>query len=431
METSLWSLKTSPTASWTSVTYGKDGAGNGLFVAVSSSSSATNNLIMKSLDGINWSSFQSLAPIAWTSIAYGEDSSGNGLFVAVASQGTNRVMISPNGSDWTLITNPDVSLNTWRSVTCGKDSSGNRLFVAVSSNTFELDVNRIMISSDGINWTTFESQQRNFWSSVTYGKDEFGNGLFVAVSETGTNRVMTSPDGTNWTLQSVINTIPWRSVAYGNGRFVAVANSGQTRVMTSPDGINWGLQTITVQNAWSCVTYGEDSSGDGLFVVTSNTAGGSIGNRIMTSPDGLNWTIISSPLLAPWNSVTYGLDPSGNGVFVSVSSTGNSSVSGVRVMYATTLKPTLSEFPNIEATTTSLPFQLTPPSSNNTVGTFSYTSDDPSVATISGDTVTIQGAGISVITATKVLQLLLLLVQLVLNCWLHLPENWNQFMAHL
>jgi hypothetical protein len=48
----------------------------------------------------------------------------------------------------------------------------------------------------------------------------------------------------------------------------------------------------------------------------------------------------------------------------------------------------------------SLPFQLTPPTSNSG-GAFSFTSSNTAVATISGSTVTVVGAGVSTITATQ------------------------------
>lgn len=48
----------------------------------------------------------------------------------------------------------------------------------------------------------------------------------------------------------------------------------------------------------------------------------------------------------------------------------------------------------------SVPFQLTAPTSNSG-GAFSYTSSNTSVATISGSTVTVVGAGVSTITATQ------------------------------
>ena len=47
------------------------------------------------------------------------------------------------------------------------------------------------------------------------------------------------------------------------------------------------------------------------------------------------------------------------------------------------------------------PFTLTPPSSNNSTGAFSYASSNTSVATIAGDTVTVVGPGSSTITVTQ------------------------------
>ena len=62
--------------------------------------------------------------------------------------------------------------------------------------------------------------------------------------------------------------------------------------------------------------------------------------------------------------------------------------------------PTLTGFTISSRDFGSAPFALTPPTSNSP-GSFSYTSSDESVATISGSTVTIVGAGSSTITATQ------------------------------
>ena len=48
----------------------------------------------------------------------------------------------------------------------------------------------------------------------------------------------------------------------------------------------------------------------------------------------------------------------------------------------------------------SAPFELTTPSSNS-AGTFTYTSADTSIATVSGSTVTVVGIGSTTITATQ------------------------------
>jgi hypothetical protein len=62
--------------------------------------------------------------------------------------------------------------------------------------------------------------------------------------------------------------------------------------------------------------------------------------------------------------------------------------------------PTITGFSVPAKLTTDAPFALTAPTSNSS-GAFTYMSDNPSVATISGSTVTIVGAGTSVITANQ------------------------------
>ena len=62
--------------------------------------------------------------------------------------------------------------------------------------------------------------------------------------------------------------------------------------------------------------------------------------------------------------------------------------------------PTLSNFTIPTQITTNPPFTITAPTSNSS-GAFTYISANPSVATISGNTVTITGAGTSLITANQ------------------------------
>ena len=62
--------------------------------------------------------------------------------------------------------------------------------------------------------------------------------------------------------------------------------------------------------------------------------------------------------------------------------------------------PTLGTFTVPAKRMGSLPFLLTPPTSNS-AGAFTYTSADPSIATISGSTVTVVGIGTTTITATQ------------------------------
>ena len=62
--------------------------------------------------------------------------------------------------------------------------------------------------------------------------------------------------------------------------------------------------------------------------------------------------------------------------------------------------PTITNFSIPTKTFGNIPFTITPPTSNSS-GSFSYTSSDTLVATISGNTITIVGAGSSTITVTQ------------------------------
>ena len=193
---------------------------------------------------------------------------------------------------------------------------------------------------------------------------------------------MTSPDGINWTSRNTPADNFWYGVTYGNGLFVAVATSGiGNRVMTSPDGINWTSRN-TYNNNWYDVTYG-----NGLFVAVADSGAGA---RVMTSPDGITWSLQTTSN-NNWYGVTYG-----NGLFVAVASSGT----GNRVMTFYLNLPLITNFSIQTKPLGNKPFKINPPTSNSP-GSFSYTSSNLSVATISGNTITIVGAGSSTITATQ------------------------------
>jgi hypothetical protein len=295
-----WTMRTGTTTNaWKSVTYG-----NGLFVAVACGVSATTcnytagDRIMTSSDGITWTGRRVATSTSgtavnstnqWNSVAY-----GNGIFVAVsATTTTSNVMRSTDGITWILGTG--TTTNSWQSVTYG-----NGLFVAVGCGVSCFGSGDLVATSpDGITWTARSAVGNNDnWYSVTYG-----NGLFVAVGASG-DRVMTSPDGITWTARSASGDDDyWRSVTYANGLFVAVgsATTGLSPVMTSPDGITWTTRSASGDNDdWYSVTYG-----NGLFVAVGDATGGL--SPVMTSPDGINWTAQSAVGNNDWwDAITYG-----------------------------------------------------------------------------------------------------------------------------
>lgn len=105
-----WTIRTSAANNfWNAVTYG-----NGVFSAVSSAGAMT------STDGIAWT-IRTTPTGSWSSVVY-----GLGLFVATDGSGsTLSVMTSPNGTTWTQRT--AASANQWNGLTYG-----NGVFVAVA-----------------------------------------------------------------------------------------------------------------------------------------------------------------------------------------------------------------------------------------------------------------------------------------------------------
>ena len=138
---------------WSSVTYGA-----GKFVAVANTQIYGVGRAMVSTDGLIWH-LGGTEENGWTDVTYGKDGQGNDLFVAVANSGYDtRVMTSPDGSTWTPQT--PSSVKSWSSITYG-----NGFFLALASGT-------MMTSVDGVAWIERFAPVRN-WNSVSYGNGVF------------------------------------------------------------------------------------------------------------------------------------------------------------------------------------------------------------------------------------------------------------------
>ncbi len=123
---------------------------------------------------------------------------GNGKFVWLQWGGSGTVYagVSTNGINFSA--SPSGVLNNWNSLVYG-----NNTYVAVASGGSNA---RAAYSSDGASWSYGNGMEANSWQSVA-----FGNNRFVAVSNSGTNRIMYSTDGINWqhdVVFAVVNTDP-------------------------------------------------------------------------------------------------------------------------------------------------------------------------------------------------------------------------------
>jgi len=296
-----WTSRNKTTANiLTSVCWGND-----KFVAVASS--GTGNRVITSLDGITWATQTSIPDSIWTSVVWGTN-----IFVAVANAGTSRIMSSPDGITWTSRSAPII--NNWISITYNGS-----IFCAISST--QLSANGIIISSDGINWTTTNPMVfNNSWNSITWN-----GSIFCAVASSGIARVKISSNGSDWSnsINGVINN-SWNSICWNGALFCAVASSGNNneRVMISSNGLNWSNATSGVlNNNWSALCWNGT-----IFCALASS--GDTNQRVMISVNGLVWTNATSGVLDNyWSALCW------NGtIFCAIASSGSTNQ---RVMTST------------------------------------------------------------------------------------------------
>lgn len=425
-----WAQVDTPVSeNWKAVTYA-----NGLYVAAASSGTQR---VITSQDGINWTA-QDVTNIGGspTSIVY-----GNGLYVVAwkSFSAGNKIVTSPDGITW-----------TFRDTGGGKQISdvtfGNGLFVAVTQSAAVggLAEDRVLTSPDGITWTPSAATSASSWRSVT-----FGDGKFVAVASGGS--VMYSADGTNWTAATGAEGNIWRSVVYGDGRFVAVASDGTNQVMTSEasasatlslsgnadlhqdaddvaditfefdDSAFSGIQAVDVLQATEANSgVGIDFEDNGVAPVISP-----VSNQSVNALDALVFTISATDSDAPAQTLIYELgrastdlgmsiDPAsgefswtpdisevGNTYFVDVIVSDpylSSAVFFEIIVEKATQEITFNALANKTFGDAAFDLTATGGASGNAV---TYVSSDETVATVSGSTVTIVGAGTTTIMASQ------------------------------
>jgi len=215
--------------------------GQELFVGVDEASAGISNQSITSPDGIHWTTRTlSITGGYWKDIAWGGPS-GQELFIAVASTGMYRLMKSSDGINWSSIY---LNINVqFTSITWG-GPPGQELFVALARSGTG---HRVITSSDGITWTRRAAAADKSWASVTWG-GQAGRERFVAVADQGyPNSVMSSPDGITWTLETAVNSEGWNGVAWGGPagqeRFVAVSPINADQIMAS--------ETTQTINSWT------------------------------------------------------------------------------------------------------------------------------------------------------------------------------------
>lgn len=214
--------KTSDQQNWTTINatgtfikdFASDGAGAGVLLA------ANGAELMYAPDLEQWKSVNA---------SYGAIAINNsGRYVVVGNTNSNPdegTILT--GDSWNTLTNQQVSP---RPIAFKGVASNGSEYVAVG--------NGIGKSTDGITWTNTElpafTKLPNYPEKDKLSSVAYGAGVYVAVGER--ERIMTSSDGVNWTSRKSAGANDFTKVAYLNGAFIAL---GYDSALYSEDGITW------------------------------------------------------------------------------------------------------------------------------------------------------------------------------------------------
>ena len=308
---------------WESINTDRVIEGNGIFVATGVTLGVTTegweNRIVRiaySRDGKTWKAANTPFPTHAlgpdndyyiTAIAY-----GNKKFVASGWQSTgaayrakNFIMAySKDGINWTAANIPTLPEDNFFPESIAFDN-GKFLMLGSSFEGFGEDgpesVGRILVSTDGINWTNEKTTPS---VSGRTGPD--------GVDRTGEEAMPPAAAPAEWVPSGAAGIA-------GNGIFVTADNEG--RMAYSHDGKTWSAATNTpfptqVNYRIRHITYGNDRFvASGLQFMGQDSPPG--GFMLAYSPDGINWTKANCPL--PDNTQINGI-AYGNGRFVMISS---------------------------------------------------------------------------------------------------------------
>ncbi len=216
---------------WTGITYSNT---LNLYIAVAN----TGWNIIKSTDGISWS-------LSNTGYSYQVDRirwiGGSINRFYILSMDTTFIY-SSDGNTWNEISG--LPSNQWSDIVLGKDGSNVDIIVAVGRSGSD----NILYSYDGDNWTSVNNN--DIWTAITWRSS---SNLFVAV---GGNQSMISVNGVDWNAQFTTPITEATAVCWANGKFVAVAYNGSNHIMTSSDGITW--QGINFPGPWNDIEYSSE-----------------------------------------------------------------------------------------------------------------------------------------------------------------------------
>lgn len=191
------------------------------------------------------------------------------------------------------------------------------------------------------------------------------------------------------------------AVATISGTTVTIVGAGSATI-TATQAANGNYNsattttTITVSKATPTIAAMANSTknyGDASFTIASPTS----------NSTGAITLISSNTAVATISGNTVTIVGAGDAIITATQAADANFNSGsvTATLTVNKLTPVLSNFNAITKTTDSAPFTLTAPTSSAGTGAITYTSSNSAVATVTGNTVTITGAGTTIITATQ------------------------------
>jgi len=407
------------------VAYGQDGSGNKLWVAVGYGA----NTIATSTNGTIWTGRgATVFPSQGKSVTY-----ANGLWVATGDSG-NTIATSTNGINWTVKNNPltgaygivgptkaTLLTNYYFPTKKIGDASFNIIpptsnnygaFTYTSSNTSVATIVGSKINVVGVGTSTITAVQEETFS-------------YLSGTNTATFQVIQSTEGTETVLSDF--SVPTKII--GDASFDIVApttNSDGAFIYTSSN-----IAVATIVGSTVTIVGVGTSTISAIQLMTSNYATATI-----TAPLVVNQiTTVLSNFSVPtktFGDVSFGIiapTTNGNGTFSYASSdTTVFTISGNRITIvgggSSTITATQASTTNYTSATITAPITVNqattvvsnfsigqktitdmsftiPSITTNSTGLFTYTSSDPTVATIAGNVATIVGIGSATITADQ------------------------------
>jgi alpha-tubulin suppressor-like RCC1 family protein len=188
---------------------------------------------------------------------------------------TNAIAISA-GEYYSLVLLADGTLLSWGNNEYGQLGDG-----TITNRNIPVSVLTSLIDSTPLS-NILLTYNLNY-NSITWSRNL---NLLVAVGNSNKlNKVITSSDGINWNYQNASSNSNWQSVCWAAeiGMYIAIANNGTTRIMTSTDGIFWIPRTSNITNDWTHIVWSNE------FKIAMAICNNYSNSKILISSDGINW----------------------------------------------------------------------------------------------------------------------------------------------